>query len=218
LVQAWRDLGPEGWWLATAAAAAGWAALVALAAVAPRPRRVRPATDVFDLPGDAPPAVVNQLTSGWSLEHEAIPATLLDLAARGHVSIHSYGDGVTVHVPDRSSGPEPGAGSDRDELTPYEQLVLTHVEQLALRVPDRRVPAGALAHGPDEQAKRWWSRFRSAVATDTERRGLIRKRWSRRAKLLLGLAALLPAMALSFTWGAYTYQGEDGKNSEQQSS
>jgi hypothetical protein len=49
-----------------------------------RPAAVPPAASSPDL-GAEPPAVVSLLASGWSPPEEAAPATVLDLAARGHL-------------------------------------------------------------------------------------------------------------------------------------
>jgi len=43
--------------------------------------------------GEEPPAVVDLLTNDWRVTPDAIPATLLDLAARGFVDLDQLGPG-----------------------------------------------------------------------------------------------------------------------------
>lgn len=199
LVQTWRDVGTARWLVAVAALGT-WLVLFGLSAWKVKPRRVRPGPDALDLVGDEPPAVVNLITNSWSLEHEAIPATLLDLAARGHVSIRQAGQDAVVYVP-----LEPPARAASDPLLRYERMVLKHVKRLARRTSDGVVPAGALTTGPDEQAKRWWRRFRLAVHDDARDRGLAERRWSRWTKVGLILLAVAAAAPLGFALSAAVY-------------
>ena len=46
--------------------------------------------------GSEPPAVANFLSNRWEVTTSAIPATLVDLAARGHVGIEAIGDGENL--------------------------------------------------------------------------------------------------------------------------
>ncbi|MGH9266369.1 MAG: hypothetical protein ACRD1D_16920 [Acidimicrobiales bacterium] len=106
--------------IGAAVALAAWLLLLGLFAMATRARRPDPGPRVLEPGGDEPPAVVNLLAEGWALGHEAVPATLLDLAARKLVTIDSAGfDRFVLRV---RTGPQAGA-----ELTPYEQQVLDHV-------------------------------------------------------------------------------------------
>jgi hypothetical protein len=41
--------------------------------------------------GEEPPTVVDLLTNDWRVTADAIPATLLDLAARGYLDLEQYG-------------------------------------------------------------------------------------------------------------------------------
>lgn len=183
-----RDLG-DATWLVAAGAFALWAVLVGLVAWRVAPRRVHAGPDAIDLVGDEPPALVNLLTGSWSLGREAVPVTLLDLAARGHLSIRQAGELTVVHVPGGA-----GAGSD-GELRPYEEMVLARLRRLADGVDERVVPAPALTTGVRREARAWWRRFRTAVHADAMERGLARRRWPGGLKLLVAVAGAGPGLA-----------------------
>ncbi|MFP5319251.1 MAG: DUF2207 family protein [Acidimicrobiia bacterium] len=183
LVERWRDLGPVLWLIASGAAVL-WAALLGALAFATRCRDVDPGPATLDLGGPEPPAVVNLITDGWRLGHEAVPATLLDLAARRLVDIDQVGDRTLVRLRRRAAAPAAG------DLQPYERLVLDHVESHAT---DGVVPAEALTTGPENEARGWWRSFRKAVERDARARGLSRRRWSPAAHLTLTVAALAVA-------------------------
>ena len=131
--------------------------------------------------GEEPPAVVDLLTNDWRVTADAIPATLLDLAARDYLDLERYGPGCTVCRVRRTSG---------EGLEAYERMVLDHVAGLAV---DGVVPAEALTTGPQDQSSRWWRGFQRAVVGDARERGLARDRWSGSAKAFLRAAALVPA-------------------------
>ena len=77
--------------IAAAAALAAWLLLLAVLTLATRARMPEPGPEALDLPGDEPPAVVAMLANGWEVGHEAVPATLIDLAARKIVAIEGVG-------------------------------------------------------------------------------------------------------------------------------
>jgi hypothetical protein len=54
--------------------------------------------------GEESPAVVDLLTNHWRVTPDVIPATLLDLAARGFVDMDQHGEGRTVCRVRRSDG------------------------------------------------------------------------------------------------------------------
>lgn len=190
LLDAWHDRGPVVWAVA-AALALGWVALLGVLTALTDPRRVEAGPATLDPPGDEPPAVVNLVTGDWDLGREAVPATLVDLAARRHLAIDQFGGQTLVRVR------RPRAGDDGDrELTAYEEMVLRHIRQLAARTDDGVVPAAALTTGPQETARRWWKQFAAAVAADARARGLSRPRWTARLKALLVTAAVPVALAV----------------------
>jgi len=121
--------------VATVAATGLWFLLLFGFAFATRPRNVEPAPATMELGGE-PPAVVDLLTNEWRVTPDAIPATLLDLAARGYVDLDQYGPERTVCRVRRA---------DTGGLQPYERMVLEHVAGLAV---DGIVPADALTTGP----------------------------------------------------------------------
>jgi hypothetical protein len=181
-VERWRDLGPF-LWLVAAGGGALWAALLGALMFATRSREVDPGPPTLDLGGPEPPAVVNLLTADWRLGHEAVPATLLDLAARRLVAIDQVGERTLVRVrPNGEGGREQVSG-----LEPYERMVLDHV---AGQATDGVVPAEALTTGPEDEARGWWRSFRRAVERDARGRGLSRRRWSPAARLVLTVTAL----------------------------
>lgn len=179
-------LGVPAWALVLlAAAAGGWALLLAVLTTATRPRPVRPGPGTLDLPGDEPPAIVNLLTNGWRMTPDALSATLLDLSARDMIDLVQ-------------TGPEPERTVCRirepapPHLTPYERRVYDRVAGLAA---GGVVPVAALAQGNPAQAKRWWKGFRREVILDAQRRGLSRNRWSAGIKTLTSAASAAPAAA-----------------------
>ena len=73
--------------------------------------------------GPEPPAVANFLVNDLRVTDEAVPATLLDLAARRIVEIEERGPDFFYVRLNRSSATQ--------ALTPYERRVLEHVERIA---------------------------------------------------------------------------------------
>jgi len=189
LVDRWRDLGPV-LWLGVAAAAAVWALVLGVAAFCTRSRQVTPGPATLDLGGTEPAAVVNLITGDWSLGHEAVPATLLDLAARKVVAIDQVGEQALVRLrPDSTRAQEEAAG-----IEPYERMVLDHVVHHAVHGV---VPAEALTTGPEDEARGWWRKFRRSVERDARHRGLSRQRWSRPVHTVLLMASVAVAVLVA---------------------
>lgn len=160
-----------------AALLAGAAVLLLVTAAVTSPRRPRPGAPTMEL-GPEPPAIVDLLTDNFEVTSEAVPATLLDLAARGWVELESYGPDQTICRLDRGGhGP----------LLPYEQRVLEHLRGLAV---DGVVPADALTTGPEDASTAWWRSFRREVVADARARGLCRRRWPRGVPGVAWLAVL----------------------------
>lgn len=114
-----------------------------------------------------PPAVVALLTNEYDVPRTAVTATALDLAARGWIRLTTV-DGELVVV-------TRGAGQQGDSLRPYEQQVLNH---LAARAFNDVTSAGTLAASHHRLDRRWWVRFRSAVAAHAQELGLSRRRYT----------------------------------------
>jgi hypothetical protein len=189
LVERWRDLGPTLWLIAGVLAAA-WLAVLALLAAVRDPRRVRPGPAALELQGPESPAVVNLLTTDWDLGHEAVPATLVALAAKRRIEIEMVGDDTFVRVRRHAAG-------DGASLTGYEGMVLDHVAGLAGHTEEGRVPARALTTGPEHSAKRWWRNFRSSVVDESRGRGLSRPRWPAGLKAVMIGAAVPVALTVA---------------------
>jgi hypothetical protein len=202
LMDRWRELGP-GLWITTAVMAGIWVAALLTIAALRDPRAVRAAPALLETQGDEPPAVVNLLTTDWDLEHEAVPGTLIDLAARRYVDIDMVGDDTFVRMRRRGGG---------DELTGYEELVLDHVRDLASHTAEGRVPAQALTTGPEKTAKRWWKRFRRAVVSDARARGLSQARWPLPLKVAMVIAAV--PVALSAALAGSTLRDQDDPDTD----
>ena len=202
LVERWRDTGPILWVVAAGAALLWVAALIAMA-VQSEPRRVPAGPPTFDPGGPEPPAVVNLVANDWELGRAAVPATLLDLAARRFASIDWIGERTLLRV--RQHGP-----SD-SELTKYERLVLDHVRSLSNETTDGFVPADALTTGPVATASRWWDQFEKAVVDDARARGLSRARWGSRARTILTVLAIVVGLTV---FVASTTLTSDKKNDD----
>ena len=176
--------------------------LLALVALVTSPRRPRPAEPGMEL-GPEPPAVVDLLTDDFEVTSEAVPATLLDLAARGWCELESYGPDQTICrlAPTDTSGRAP---TGAEALLPYEQRVLDHLRGLAV---DGVVPAAALTTGPEDVSDRWWRGFRREVIADAQARGLCRRRWP---GWVSGVAWLAALAAGGLLWASGVDSNEDG--------
>src|SRR2546423_8808543 len=145
-----------------------------------RPARPPVGPKTLDL-GPEPPAVVNFLTHGFAATPDAVPATLLDLAARGVVKLEHRGPDEFVCR----------LGSEPPGLTTYEQRVLL---LLRGRMSGGIVPPQALTVGPAAEAGRWRKQFDDDVAADAEQLGLARKLLGAKLAGWLFLASFGPAV------------------------
>jgi hypothetical protein len=168
--------------VAASASLAAWIALVAFAAFATRARDPEAQPAALELGGDEPPAVVNLLTNGWKVRGEAVPATLVDLAARKVVSFEQT-------EPDRFQVRVTNDGAAA-ALADYERQVLDAVTELA---SNGVVPCEALTTGTEQQSRRWYARFNGRVTRDARQRGLSRPRWGRAVTVSVTLLAALTA-------------------------
>lgn len=169
--------------LAVAALAAAGAWLLAAAAVYVIRRPPEPPIGPRTLElGPEPPAVANFLVSDFRVTDDAVPATLIDLAARNVVDVEQRGPGV-FYIRLRSSLDE--------QLTAYEHRVLAHLQRKA---HDGVVPAEALTTGPDDESKRWRRRFANEVVADAKARGLSRDALDGPVFTVLTLTATVPAL------------------------
>ena len=173
---------------ATAAATAPWLLAVAVVYLRRRPNKPEPGPPTLDL-GPEPPAIANLLVHDFRVTHDAVPATLLDLAARRLVEIEEREPGSYVcRLEERSDG----------ELTSYEQRVM---ELLRGRASGGIVPAEALTTGPKAESSRWWKGFQKEVVADAQRRGLCLDILDGRTFRRLAFAAAAPAVVLGLLAG-----------------
>jgi hypothetical protein len=137
--------------------------------------------------GPEPPALVNMLVNRWRVTAAAVPATLIDLAARRVVGLEEVGPGQFVVRTKPSHDDAP--------LTSYEAHVLSLVEA---RATGGSAPVEVLQVGGAEDP--WFSAFASAVVRDARERDLAQDRWSARelAALGAGLALVLALVAFAF--------------------
>ena len=151
--------------------------------------------DPIDGHGLEPPAVVALLTNEYDVPRTAVTATALDLAARGWIRLTTV-DGELVVV-------TRGAGRQGDSLTPYEQQVLNH---LAARAFNDVTSAGTLAASHHRLDRKWWVRFRRAVAAHAQELGLSRRRYHAFDLVPPGACAVIAVIAL---WMSVTGGGDD---------
>ncbi|HLQ61502.1 MAG TPA: hypothetical protein VK131_06540, partial [Candidatus Acidoferrales bacterium] len=180
----------ESWGLAASLALSGvfflLAAYVALTRRPPVPQVPAATSDL----GPETPAVANLLANGGRLTPDAVPATLLDLAARRLVAIEEAGPGAYGC----RLGSRPPAA-----LSAYESRVF---ELLRRQGSDGGlVPAQALTTGPAEQARGWLRGFEGEVVAEARGAGLCEPRWP--PGLMMALAgAALGALALAVSSGS----------------
>ena len=187
---------PEAAAVLVAAATALWLLAVTIVYLRRRPNEPRPEPPTLDL-GPEPPAVANLLVHDFRVTRDAVPATLLDLAARGHVELEEREPGTYVC---RLRDPGPGGSEPRSPEEPptaYERRVL---ELLRRRAVDGVVPAGALTTGPSDESSRWWKEFRSEVVADAQRRGLCRDILDARTFKRLSSSLLVPTGITALVW------------------
>lgn len=130
------------------------------------------------LTGSEPPAIANLLVHDFTLTRDAVAATLLDLAARGHLRVEEVGPGSLVC---RLHGPEPTG------LTAYEQQVYDTMRDAC---SNGSVPVEVLTREIHHQPRRWRTTFERAVLDDARTCELIEPRWTRMSATLLVFAVL----------------------------
>lgn len=161
--------------IASLACCAAFYVLAAAAYLLRRPLTppVLPATSDI---GTENPAVANLLANAGTVTPEAVPATLLDLAARRIVQI----DETEPHVyAVRIAGIGSGLA-----LTAYESKVMS---LLRSKESGGVVPAAALTTGATGQAKSWYRSFTGDVVREARQNGLCVPRWPSQLLTVLGL-------------------------------
>jgi hypothetical protein len=174
---------------AIAAATVPWLLALLVVHLLRQPAEPAPGRPTLDL-GPEPPAVVNFLVHDFRPTRAAVPATLLDLAARGFVEFEHRGP--ETYVCRLKAGPV-------EPLADYERRVLAHLQR---RASGRIVPAEAMTTGPEEESKRWWNGFKNEVVTDAKRRGLSRDLLDKRAFLAVAALAAVPSVLAGLLYEA----------------
>jgi Predicted membrane protein (DUF2207) len=165
-----------------------WLALVAFVYALRTSPRPDAGPQTLEL-GPEPPALANFLVNDFRVTDEAIPATVLDLAARKVFEIEQRGPEV-FYVRARAASPQ--------GLTSYEQRILEHLER---RMSKSVVPADALTTGAERESRSWRGAFRAEVVSDAQSRGLSLDPLGSRAFAVLAGGAALPAVCLWAVWG-----------------
>ena len=173
--------------VAAAATTAAWLLAVGLIRARRQPREPRELEPSLEL-GPEPPALAALLADNFRVPRDAVPATLIDLGARGFVEVERV-DADTYQCRLK--------GVSLEGLAAYEQRVLEHLMQ---RARDGIVPTQALTTGPGDESSRWWRAFVNDVINDAQQRGLSRDLWSRRLATWFTLAAAVPTLRTA--WGA----------------
>ena len=164
------------------------AVAIAFVWITTRPPAAPAGPSSMDL-GPESPAIVDLLTGGFAVEDDAVPATAVDLAARGWLDIEETGGDVRIRL-----------RTGRDELTTYEQRVLRHVESKA---SGGVAPAAVLTIGPEGASERWWKGFVREVNRHGRDLGLCRRRYHlRHLATMWGAVAIgwLGAAVIGFRW------------------
>jgi hypothetical protein len=173
--------------VAALATGAVWLVAAGMVYVVRKPPEPPVGPRTLDL-GPEPPAVANLLVNDFRVTDEAVPATLIDLAARNVVDVEQRGPGV-FYLRLRSAQEEP--------LTEYEGRVLDHLRGKA---SDGVVPAEALTTGQEVESKRWRRAFGDEVVGEAKARGLSRDALDSRVFTALTVAAGVPAVLVWPLW------------------
>ena len=138
--------------------------LVAARAVVRHQPELHPGPATMDL-GPESPAVVNHVVHR-RLTANAVPATLLDLAARGWAEVFAPHEGATMvrlkRVPPAGAPP----------LTTYETQLIDAIRKVA---GDADLPAERLAAALNPSTPWFWARFRMSVTRESKQLGLVNR-------------------------------------------
>lgn len=164
-----------------------WFALLGVLWALRAPRRARPGPESTEL-GPEEPALANLVAHRFNPTRDAVPATLVDLAARGLIEIEDRGIGrYYCRLTGKTSA-----------LTPYEAMLVAHLRDVAA---DGVVPAEALTTGPQDRSKAWWNEFRRRVVDHAHSSNLSANLWSRTIQVVLSAGALLLLLLYGFATG-----------------
>ncbi len=161
------------------AAAVGilWLVFAAVLAVVRRVPDVDAGAATQELPPQSP-ALAGLLCDDFEVGTEAVPATVVDLAARRVLALEEVQPGKTI-----CRVRNPGA----DGLAEYEQRVLGAIAAKAI---DGVVPTDALTTGPEDASRGWRRGYAKEVIAEAHTRGLTYDRWTAGIVGLVGFGAL----------------------------
>jgi ABC-type proline/glycine betaine transport system permease subunit len=166
-------------------AAVAWLMVVLVVRVFRRSDEPEAAPATMDL-GTESPAIANMLVNNWKPTQEAVPGTLLDLAARGYVEFQQVAPGQFECRIRRQDDPE---------LKPYERRVMTLLRSKAAHGV---VPTEALTTGPTDAADRWWKGFRKEVVREAKDIGVSEDMWNAASKSVVTVAGFLLSISSLF--------------------
>ena len=150
--------------------------------------------------GTEPPAIANLLVNRCNVTSSAAAATLIDLAARGHLELFEVGpDHFVVRL---RSAPD-------DRLTDYEEQVL---ELVRGKATGGSAPLEAIQLD-ESQAASWRDRFAKKVVADAKSRGLLRG--AGRAVDWIVFGVLIAAVLAAVAGGLFLAHVEDKGKGEQ---
>jgi hypothetical protein len=118
--------------------------------------------------GPESPAVVNHVVHR-RLTANAVPATLLDLAARGWAEVFAPHEGATM-VRLKTVPPAGVAPAGASALTSYETQLLDAIRKVA---GEGDLPADRLAAALNPSTPWFWARFRMSVSRESKQLGLV---------------------------------------------
>lgn len=182
LAERYADAVP--WLVVAGGVLAAWLVLFTIVARATMPRLPEPGPETMDV-GPEPPAIANLLVNRCRVTTSALSATLVDLAARGHVAIDRIGEGDELVRLQRSG---------RDATNAYETKTLDLVRT---RARNDTVPASELSLGYGPTADRWWESFDRAVVDHARELGLVRRRFTSAQIMLLAGTLLAPFVPIA---------------------
>jgi hypothetical protein len=162
------------------AAAVGvlWLVLAAVLVVVRRVPDVDAGAATQELPPESP-ALASLLCDDFELGTEAVPATVVDLAARRVLTLEEVQPGKTICRVRRS---------DAEGLTPYEHRVLQSITAKAI---DGVVPTEALTTGTEDASRGWRRGYEKEVIAESQARGLTYDRWPPGIVGIVGAGALV---------------------------
>jgi hypothetical protein len=169
---------------------AAWTVLFVVVTAATMPRLPDPGPETMDV-GPEPPAVANFLVNRCEVTTSALSATLVDLAARGHVALEDIGGGQQL-VRLRRQSP--------DTTNAYEAEILALVRKHA---SNDTVPAAELSLGYGDTADRWWNNFQRAVVDHARELGLVRRRFSHAQSVVLAATLAVPFVLAGIGFEVY---------------